>query len=340
MRYYITRLIQSAVTFFFGMFVTYSLYRLMPGGPMEAIIAREVQQRQAQGEQIQAGELAERVERLSGINPDEGILEGYMNWMTNIILNQDFGRSIIYSEPAFDVLFRAMPWTLFIAGYGLLLGFVTMVVFGSLMAWKEGGKTDSGLTVFFLTLGSIPYYVLAVVMLAVLGFQWELFPTGGRYPTSTNPGFNLEFMIGVVRHGTLPILSTLVLAIGAGALGMRANTVRIMGADYLRSAELRGLGTNRILTRYLARNAILPIYTQMMVGIAGLFSGAVITEFIFQYPGVGWYLYEAFMQQDYPLLMASFVFLGGMTVIAILIADLTYGLIDPRAGSGSNREAF
>lgn len=340
MRYYVERLLQAVITFVAGVFITYALYRLMPGGPLEAIMADIVQERTRRGESIDPQELGERAERLTGINPEDGILEGFYNYAYDIVVYQDFGRSIGFGDPAFDVLFRAMPWSVFISGYGLLLGFTAMVLVGALMAWKEGTKVDSGLTVFVLTMNSIPYYVGAIVMLVVLGFEWGLFPTGGRYPSGVQPGFNLPFMIGVVQHAAMPILSTFIIGFAGGSLGMRANTVRIMGSDYLRSARLRGLSTNRILTRYLTRNAILPIYTGMMIGISGLFGSSVITEQIFQYPGVGWYMFEALELQDYPLLMAGFVFFTAMTVLAILVADFTYGLIDPRAGSGSNRESF
>lgn len=340
MRYYIRRLSQTVVTFFAALFVSYALYRLMPGGPLEGMIQQEVQRMQDRGEPIDNEVIAERVERKAGINPEEGIMEGFYNWSYDVVVHQDFGRSIWQSEPVFDVLFRALPWSMLLSGYGILLGFTATVLVGTLMAWHEGSKIDSGLTVFVLVMNSIPYYVGAIVMLVVLGYEWGLFPTGSRYPPSATPGLNVEFIVGIAHHAALPILSTFIIGFAGGALGMRGNTVRIVGEDYLRSARLRGLSTNRILTRYLARNAILPIYTTTMIGIAGVFSSGVITEQIFQYPGVGWYLFEGFVRQDYPLLMGAFVFFAGLTVIGILVADLTYGLIDPRAGSASNRETF
>ncbi|WP_276254982.1 ABC transporter permease [Halomontanus rarus] len=340
MRYYVQRVFQAIITFVGGLFLTYCLYRLMPGGPVQAIVADIVRRRVRQGRPVDAQEIGAQAERMTGINPEHGILEGFYNYVFNIVVYQDFGRSIGFSDPVFDVLFRAMPWSLFISGYGLILGFTATVLIGTLMAWNEGTKTDSGLTVFVLTMNSIPYYVGAIFMLVVLGFEWGVLPTGGRYPQSAEPGFNPEFMIGVAKHGAMPILSTFIIGFAGGSLGMRANTVRIMGSDYLRSARLRGLSTNRILTRYLARNAILPIYTGLVIGISGVFSSGVITEQIFQYPGVGWYMFEGLQLQDYPLIMGGFVFFAGLTVIAILIADLTYGLIDPRAGDAASRESF
>lgn len=340
MRYYIRRIAQAIITLLVATFITFALYRLMPGGPLEAITQRLVQQMVRDGGQVNTELIARRAENLTGVNPDKPILIAFYEYVEGIVLRQEFGTSIVFQEPVFEILFRAMPWSIFISVYGLLLGFTTMIFVGSMMAWKEGTRVDSGLTVFVLIMNSIPYYVGAIVMLVVLGYQLELFPTGGRYPSNVSPGFTLPFMIGIVRHAVLPIMSAFIIGFAGGSLGMRGNSVRIMGSDYLRSAEIRGLSTNRILTRYLTRNAILPIYTGLMLGIAGMFSSSVILETIFQYPGVGYYMLEAIELQDYPLVMGAFVFFSIVTIIGILIADFTYGLIDPRAGSGADRESF
>lgn len=340
MGYYAERILQAAITLLGGLFIAYALYRLMPGGPMQAIIASIVQRQVERGEHVQADVVADRAQRMTGINPEEGIIEGFYNYIYGIIVHQEFGRSIAFSEPAFDILFRVMPWSVLISGYGLLFGFLTTLLVGALMAWKEGTKLDSGLTVLVLTISSIPYYIFAIFMLIVFGFQWGILPTGGRYPPTADPGFNMEFMIGVVSHASMPIMTTFFVAFAGGALHMRANTVRIMGEEYLRSARIRGVSTNRILTRYLTRNAVLPMYTGLMIGIAGVFSSNVIVEVIFSYQAVGWFTLEALLRQDYPLLMAAFVFFASITVVAILVADLTYGLIDPRAGSAADREAY
>ncbi|WP_459194071.1 ABC transporter permease [Halosimplex sp. J119] len=340
MNYYIRRFAQAIVTFLLGMFITFALYRLVPGGPVQALMADRIQEMQQRDDQVDQQEIAQMAEQLTGINPDKPIPVAFYEWLRDIVLHQDFGESIMFQDPVFDILFRGMPWSIFLSVYGLLFGFTATIAVGVFMAWHEGTKIDSGLTVFVIVMRSIPYYVAAIVMLSVLAFQWGIFPTGGRAPPAADPGFNLEFMIGVTQHAALPILSNFVVGFAGGAIGMRALSVRVIGADYLRSARLRGLSTNRILSRYLTRNSILPIYTGFMLGISGMFSSSVITERIFQYHGVGWFMLEAVTNQDYPLVMAAFVFFSGITVTAILIADLTYGLIDPRAGTGASRESY
>jgi peptide/nickel transport system permease protein len=292
------------------------------------------------GGTVDREEVARLTEQVSGINPDVGIIPGFINYVENIVFHLDFGQSIAFQEPVFDVLFQAMPWSMFLSVYGLILGYGSTILVGTLMAWKEGTKIDKGLTAFVLVMNSIPYYIGGLLMLIFLGYEWQLFPTGGRYPSSATPGFNVHFMVGLIQHGALPILSQFIVGFAGGAIGMRGLGIRIVGADYLRSARIRGVSTNRILTRYVTRNTILPMYTNLMIGIAAIFSSSVVVEIIFQYVGVGWYLFEALTLQDYPLVMGAFIFFSLVTILGILIADFTYGFIDPRAGAGANREAY
>lgn len=340
MRYYIRRVAQSIFTMVSGLFLTYALYRIIPGSPLQAIMSDLIQQQRRSGGSIDADRIARMAETMTGINPDEPILVGFYDYLSGVVLRQDFGTSILYQDPVFDILFLAMPWSIFLSVYGLMLGITATILVGVLMAWNEGTKIDKGGTVLILVVNSVPYYVGAIVMLSLLAFRWGIFPSGGRVPRAADPGFNIEFMAGLLQHGALPILSTFLLGFALGSLGMRANTISIIGSDYLRSARLRGISTNRILTRYLTRNAILPLYTGWLIGLSALFASNVITERIFQYQGAGWFLFEAATNQDYPLVMGAFIFFGGITVIGIMIADLTYGLVDPRAESGSTREAY
>ncbi|MFB6150658.1 MAG: ABC transporter permease [Haloarculaceae archaeon] len=339
MRYYLRRLAQAVITFITAMFITYSLYRFIPGGPIQQMQNELIRRAAAQGRAVNPERIARLVEADTGINPDQGVIVAFIGYIQHI-LQGEFGQSIVYNRGVFKILFGAMPWSMFIQSYGLVLGLSTQILLGSLMAWKEGSKLDKGLTVFVMGLNSIPYYVVAIVALVFFGFQWNLLPTGGRYPSSATPGFNLPFMIGIVKHAILPVMSAYIVGVGFGAVQMRGLGVSVIGSDYLRSARIRGLSSNRILTRYVARNTVLPIYTGIVIGIAALFSSSVVTEQIFQYVGVGWYIFDAVRLQDYPLVMGAFIFFVGLTIIGILIADLTYGLIDPRAGSPGEREAY
>ena len=339
MNYYIRRLWQAVFTLFMVIALTFVLYRLMPGGPIEAMQQRMIDQALSEGRTVDMNHINRMVAIHTGIQPDEPMYIQFYVYMRDIIIYQDFGHSIFYNEPVFDVLFHAMPWSIFVSVYGLLIGFTINIVLGAVMAYYEGSRFDSGMTIIAIILNSIPYYVGAVIMLAFLAFTWGLFPTGGRYWAGTDPGYNLEFMLGVLHHGTLPIMSSVLIGFGGTALSMRGNSIRVMGSNYLRVAQLRGLSDSRIAIRYVGRNAILPLYTGFMIGLAGIFSSSIIMEQIFQYPGVGWYTFDALVNRDYPLLMGILIFFSMITVIGVLIADLTYGLIDPRATT-SDKEGY
>lgn len=343
MKYYVRRVGQAVLTLFAATTLTFVMYRLMPGGPVDSLrqelMMGDTSDFASGGSSRDPEEVNRLIELHTGIAPDLPLHVAYYEYIRDLFLYQDFGVSIYYSEPVFDILFRAMPWSIFVSVYGLLLGFAITIVLGAIMAYKEGGRFDKAMTVVIIVLDSIPYYVAAIVMLSTLAFGLGWFPTGGRVYSDADPGFNLYFMQGVLHHGTLPILSGMIIGFGSGALAMRANSIRVMGADYLRVARLRGLKDSRISIRYIGRNAVLPLYTGFMIGLSSIFSSGVIMERIFTYPGVGWYTFDALMKRDYPLLMGAFIFFTAITVVCILVADLTYGFIDPRA-SVDNKESY
>lgn len=339
MNYYLRRLWQAVFTLFVVIVLTFILYRMMPGGPLEQMQQRMVDEAIGSGQDPDMQYINRMVEIRTGIDPDTPMYVQFYEYMRDIIVYQDFGESVDTGDPVFDILFYAMPWSIFVSIYGLLIGFTANIVLGAAMAYYEGSRFDSGTTVVAIVLNSIPYYVGAVLMLAFLSFQWDLFPTGGRYWSGTEPGFTIDFALGVLHHGALPIMSTVLIGFGGTALSMRGNCIRVMGSNYLRVARLRGLSDSRIAIRYVGRNAILPLYTGFMIGIAGIFGSSIIMERIFTYPGVGWYTYDALNNRDYPLLMGILIFFSTVTVIGVLIADLTYGLIDPRA-STTDKEGY
>ena len=341
MRYYAKRIGQSVLTLFVVVTITFFMYRLLPGGPLELMRQQLLQDMATQGTgQANMQEVNRLIELYTGFQPDAPLYVQYYNYIKDIVVHQDFGKSIWQNEPVFDILFKAMPWSIYVSVYGLVLGFSTNVFLGAFMAYREGSRFDSGMTGIIVAANSVPYYAAAIFMLIVFSYQLGWFPIAGRYGPATTPGFNVDFMVSVVHHSILPIFTGFVVGFGGGALGMRGNSVRILGEDYVRSARLRGLSSRLIAARYVGKNAILPMYTGLMIGLAGIFSSSVIMEQIFTYPGVGWYTFGALENRDYPLLLGSFIFFTTITITGITIADMTYSLIDPRIESGGEDESF
>ena len=253
----------------------------------------------------------------------------------------DFGQSVTYNSPVMSIVEKALPWTVFLMALSLFITFLLAVSLGAVMAYREQSTFDVASTMGFTVLSSVPYYVAGILMLYVLAYQFSLFPTGGRVDPDAPVGFNATFILSALHHAALPMISLVVTEFAGRAVAMRGNSIRVLGEDYLRVARLRGLPESGIALRYVARNAILPMYTDLMVQIGFVFGGAVILEQIFTYRGVGFYMFKAVMSRDYPLMMGAFILITVAVVIAIYVADLTYGKIDPRAETGGeSRETY
>ncbi len=324
----VRRIGQALFTVWGVITISFLLVRLMPGNPMSAMIV----ELEEQG--ISPTQARYLVELRLNIDPDEPIPIAYVNYVGSM-LQGDLGHSMYYDRPVVEVLATALPWTLFVLSWAAFISFFLGITLGALMAYWEGGRFDLGLTGYATVMGSVPFYVLAILLLVFFGYRYGIFPTGGRQPTGVEPGFNLTYIRGVIHHAALPVISMLVVS-GAASLSMRGNSIRVLGEDYLRVARLRGLPDSTIAIQYVARNAILPMYTGLMISIGSMFGGSIILEEVFAYRGVGYYMMSAVNQRDYPLMMGAFTIITIAVVIALLIADLTYSKIDPRAGGGEN----
>lgn len=342
MSYIRDRLLQAIVTIWAIVTLAFFLNKSMPGGPIEFLMSDIYLNPHEYGlpQNPTEDQVMEVVERYTNIPPDIPIYEAYLIYLYDVFVNFDLGQSIILAPqvPVMDLVLRVAPWTIFISVVGMIYGIVIGIILGSAMAYYEGTKFDVGMTVSMILAGGIPYFVFAIFLLYFAAFQWGLFPTGGRVNPDHAAGLNPDWILSVFYHASLPVLSFIIPGFGAGALGLRANSIRLLGSDYIRNAELRGLSTYRISTTYLARNAVLPMWTGLMLGLGGLLGGAVIMEMIFQYPGMGLLMFDAAIERDFPVLMGVFVITTILFVIGTLLADFTYPLIDPRADVKVSRE--
>lgn len=255
----------------------------------------------------------------------------YMGWLAA----GNLGYSDWYREPVADILGQALPWTLFVMSQAIFFTFLIGIVFGAILAYYESSRFDVVGSSIATILNSIPYYVAALFFLFFLGFHLGWFPTSGQISRGVEPGFNLEFITDALYHSTLPVASFVITAFGMRALQMRGNSISVLGSNYVRVANLRGLSDRTISLRYVARNAVLPLYTGLMIWLGFAFGGAIVLEEIFTYPGIGFYMYQAIVARDVPLMMGAFMLIAIAVLAGLIIADLTYGLIDPRAASSS-----
>jgi peptide/nickel transport system permease protein len=339
MNWYLKRTLQALFTIYAVVSFTFVLIRQLPGGPAQYIRAQLIQQQGGSLTTQEMQQLNALVESYVNIDTNKPLWQQYVDYMVSVFQG-DLGRSIWHQEPVASVIAERLPWTIFLMATAISLTFTLGVTIGALMAYAEGSKFDVGFSSLATFLTSVPYYVVAILLVYVLGYQLQLFPTGGRMTPGTVPGLNYAFFAGVLTHAALPIASMVVTGVGGRALGMRGNSVRVMGEDYIRVAQLRGLHSRRIALHYVARNALLPLYTSLMISIGFMFGGAVILEEVFNYKGVGLLLFRSISTRDYMLMMGCFLVITVAVVIGIFIADLTYGKLDPRLESGERHESF
>lgn len=324
------RLVRGFLTLVSVVTVSFVLVRMIPGSPQEALRQQLMQQHPGWSMR----QINRRIERLITYNPEDPLWVQYLNYVTSV-LQGDLGRSIQSQDTVAEILGQALPWTLFLLSTATVLTFLIGIALGALMAYNEGSNFDISLTSGSIVLSSVPYYIFAILFVYILGFKFQLFPTGGAYPNDVTVGPNPDFLVGVVYHATLPVLSMVLTGWGSQALTMRGNAIRVLGEDFLRVGRLRGITDRRLALRYVTHNSILPMYTNLMISIGFMFGGAVIVEKIFTYKGVGWYMLEAIELRDYPVMMGGFLIITIAVIVTILFADLTYGWIDPRAGNRS-----
>ncbi|GAB3031847.1 ABC transporter permease subunit [Natronobiforma cellulositropha] len=330
----IKRLGQAVLTVIVVFHLTFFLVRLMPGNPFDAMVAQMIEQYGGDPD------TARRIVELNlNIHPDDPLYIQYIDYMS-AVMTGDLGYSMSQNAPVNQILAEAVPWTIFYMSIAMVITFVTSICLGAIMAYYEGSRFDTAMTAVAVIESSTPYYVAALLLSFVFAYQLGWFPTGARYPGRATVGLNPEFILGALHHAALPIISLIVTG-AAASLSMRGNSISVLGADHIRVARLRGLPPTRIALRYVMRNALLPLYTGLLLTIGFMIGGSIILEDIFNYRGMGWYMFDGVNNRDYPLMVGGFMVICLTVVVAMIIADVTYSRIDPRAkAEGDNLQVY
>jgi peptide/nickel transport system permease protein len=263
-----------------------------------------------------------------------GYVKGYFSWLGGF-LTGDWPNSIKGNQPVWPELKNAIGNSLRLAGIGAVLGMVIGCTFGVLAALKPGSLRDGSVNTTALVMLSIPPFVTAVVLQMVFAVytrewfpeaSWLHFPTSGVYPPGQQ-GFDLVEML---RHLTLPVAVVAIQSVAVYTRYMRASLLDVLNSDYLRTARSKGVTERRVLVRHAMRNAMLPIVTLAAIDFGLLFGGLIITERIFEYPGLGDFFLTAYSNGDFPQLMPWMVIVVLAVIAFNLLADLSYAFLDPR----------
>lgn len=322
--------LKAALTILVATSITFLLIRLLPGNPIDLRIDELTRDGTMTYEDARA-----QVSGLYAIELDLPIPQQYLTFLWNV-LHGDLGNSFLSRGTSVtSIILAVLPWTLFAVGTGLLVSFAAGIGLGLLAAYHRGSLFDRVVTTAGSIVSSVPNYLVAILMVLVLGVQLRVVPVAqmrGAYTAGIQPGFTPQFVGDVLFHAALPITVYFLTHIGHWILSMRNATLAALEEDFVIAARARGLTDGRITTAYVGRNAILPLATQFAISIGFIVGGAALIEQIFAYQGVGQRLVRAVAQRDYPVMQGVLLLTTVSVVVANLAADLLYSRLDPRIG--------
>jgi peptide/nickel transport system permease protein len=251
------------------------------------------------------------------------------------LLHLNLGESITSTgTPVTSLLAAAVPWTITMVLTGTVISFVVGVAAGVMAALLRDHWTGQAINLLSSLLHGIPQFLLAVLLALLFTTIWPIFPFGSPYSINLTPGFNLPFIGSLAWHGVLPVATYAISGYGGWALTMKSSVVSVLGDDFIIAARLRGISPS-IRWRYVARNAILPLFTGLTMALGFMFGGAVFVEDVFDYPGLGHLLLTAVGNLDYPTMDGAFALITAAVILANIVADLLYSVIDPRIRRGA-----
>lgn len=324
MRYYARKFAFYLVALWAALTLNFFIPRLMPGNPVDILMAKLAQR----GGTVDPS--ARRAyELLLGTNSGESLLQQYLSYLGNMFRG-DLGISVsAFPAPVSQIISEALPWTLMLVGIATFLSFAFGIVLGTFVGWRRGTWLDS-LVPATTVLAAVPYFWLALILVALLSSAWGWFPLQGGYDVILTPGWNADFIGSALYYGTLPALTIVISSVGGWLLGMRNMMVSATAEDYVLTAKAKGLRDSRIMIKYAARNAVLPSVAGFAISLGFVVAGSIITEQVFSYPGIGSKLLQAVQNNDYALMQGIFLVITVAVLGANLVVDLLYAVIDPR----------
>ncbi len=293
-------------------------------------VAQKVMQMAALGGNLHAGMQDMVKEYQSKFGIDKPLWKQYLTYLVDMT-RFDFGYSIAnYPRKVSDMILEGLPWTVCLIMGTTLISFVIGNVLGAFQAWPRAPRWLTTIMPPLLAMSAIPFFLLGLILVYVVGFSLQLAPLYGGYTAGAIPQWSWSFGLDVAYHAVLPATAIILGSLGGWALGMRAMMVTTQGEDYVTFAEAKGLSDRTLFVDYGMRNAILPQATALALSLGQLVSGAVLVEIVFGYPGIGTLLFQGIRGSDF-FLVQGIVFLVIVAIgLATLILDLTYPLLDPR----------
>lgn len=323
-KFIIKRVLISAVLLFLIMFLIYLIMRLMPSSYVETV-ARQLSQN--------PGALPYQ-EWLALLNAqyglDKDIFSGFIFWFKDAIRG-DFGDSWKFTIPVIDK-FKEVVWnSFFLSGVTMVLQLFIAIPLGVKAAKNQYKASDYTITVVALIGISLPAFFTATLLQYAFALRLEWFPLSGMVdPRTTAPIGSIPYLLDMLYHYVLPIVTLVIVNIGGLMRYTRTNMLEVMNADYIRTARAKGLSEKRVINYHAFRNTLIPIVTIVGGMLPSLFGGAMLTETIFELKGIGYASYQAIVEGDIPFTMFYLTFMAILTLVGTLVADILYAVVDPR----------
>ncbi len=329
-RYFFEKLGLSILTLALTIILLFILLRQIPGDILQ-IYALKLQGQQG----ITYDRAYELASELLNYDPNENVLSAFGRYIGGLFRGQ-LGESYLETGVTANSLIRTrLPWTLFVSSVALFLSFFIGKAIGSIAAQKRGRTVDKLASGYIAISGSIPDYLVALLLVILFAYRLKWFPAQNNYNAfEVTPGFNFPFLLNVLYYAFLPILAYTIVQTGNWILHMRGSCISVLGEDYILAARARGLSERTVRNKYLRKNALLPLVTQLGVSFGALFGGATLMESIFNYPGIGLEISSRVITKDYMVVQGLIFFSAAMVILINLIVDLIYPLVDPRVRRG------
>jgi peptide/nickel transport system permease protein len=321
MAFLLRRLAFYLAAFIAAATINFFLPRLMPGDPIKMMFASA------------ASELS--LENLNALKLTFGFIdapigEQYLAYLKSVFTG-DLGRSIKYFPlPVTDLLGRALIWTVGLVGAATIVSFTVGTFLGVMAAWRRGTLLDTIISLTAIFTSSVPAVVISLIALFVFGYTLGWFPRGYAADPMLDPSWSWRYISSVLYHGTLPMLTMVVVLTGGFAVTMRNNMINLLGEDYIVMGRAKGLSDRGVMLWYAARNALLPTVSALAIALGAVLGGALVIEVVFNYPGMGNTLYQAILARDYPVIQGALLIMTGAMLTANFLVDLSYVLLDPR----------
>lgn len=321
MAFLLRRVVFYLAAFIAAATINFFLPRLMPGDPIQKMFA-------GAGSDLSLENL--NALKLTFGFIDAPIGEQYLAYLKSVFTG-DLGRSVrFFPLPVTELLGRALIWTVGLVGTATIIGFTIGTLLGVMAAWRRGTRFDTVISLLSIFSSSVPAVVVSLITLFAFGYTLGWFPNGYAADPMLDPSWGWDYVGSVLYHGTLPMLTMVIVLTGGFAVTMRNNMINLLGEDYIVMGRAKGLSDRGVMFWYAARNALLPTVSALAISLGAVLGGSLVTEVVFNYPGMGNTLYQAILARDYPVIQGALLIMTAAMLTANFVVDLSYVLLDPR----------